>query len=188
MPEEAIVTLIRSHVQRYAELDILDVYKLLHQGAFGPGHAIRNKRAAREWLDREAETLTKMPGEPLLESVHPEGAIVRLHLRPYVAAEGNLRKLLDAFVESGKDVQGDTAQIEAWWNTFQHLAEPGGILANRFSVRTISLVGRTRASEYWPACQHSPNYDRTYKPVYRVLRRDIAEAMLKSQKIAYTVL
>src|SRR5260221_12126626 len=97
-----LVALITAHVQRYTEIDVLDVYKLLHQAVFGPGHAITNQKAAREWLERESEILQPVAAEPLLESVHPEGSIVRLHLRPYLSVNGKLNKLLDALVHSSK--------------------------------------------------------------------------------------
>jgi hypothetical protein len=57
MTDEKVAALIRIHIQRYPAIDILDIYKLLHQAVFGPGHAITAVKAAREWLERETETL-----------------------------------------------------------------------------------------------------------------------------------
>jgi hypothetical protein len=186
--DEAVAALIRTHVQRYNEIDILDVYKLLHQGVFGPGHAVTNQRAAKEWLERESEIQTPNAGELLAESVHPAGEIVRVHLRPYIAAGGSLKKLLDAFIRSAKAADGDPTTMAAWWGVFQHMTEPGGVLVNRYSARTVSLVGRTRATEKWPASPHSPPYDRSYKPAYRVLTRELAEALLTSQEITFSIM
>src|SRR5262245_30942035 len=90
-----VSTLILAHMRRYPELEMLDVYKLLHQAVFGPGHAIPSQKAAREWLEREFGLLHPDKARILLESVHPTGEIVRLHLRPYLAAKGNPGKLLD---------------------------------------------------------------------------------------------
>lgn len=187
MSDEAVAALIRVHVQRYNEIDILDVYKLLHQATFGPGHAITNRRAAREWLEREAEIQLPNTNEPLLESVHPEGQTVRLHLRPYIAASGSLKKLLEAFIASSEAIEGDLKTMAARWAVFQRMTESGGSLANRFSARTVSLIGRTRAAENWPACQHSPPFDRAYRPAYRVLTAPLAEALLRSQHIMFSV-
>ncbi len=149
--------IITTHVQRYPEIDVLDVYKLLHQAVFGPGSVIKSQKAAREWLERESEILQPVAAEPLLESVHPEGSIVRLHLRPYLVLNGKLNKLLDTFVQSSKAVNG------------------------------INMTGRTRASQNWPASQHSPNYDFAYKPAYRVLTRTLAESLLKGQRLEIAV-
>lgn len=187
MSDEAVAVLIRTHVQRYVAIDIMDVYKLLHQAVFGSGHAITNQRAAREWLDNECAKLIPNEEEPILENVHPNGQIVRLHLRPYLALHGSLKKLLDAFVQSAKAVTGSEEVIAGYWQLFQQMCEPGSPLANRFSARTISLVGRTRAAEHWPASHHSPPYDRTHKPAYRVLTLSLAEQLLQGQRIPFVV-
>lgn len=186
MPEEKVAALIRSHVQRYSELDIMDVYRLLHQAVFGPGRPLTHVKTEREWLDSETQSATPNPEGILLESVHPEGQIVRLHLRQYLAVHGDLRKLLDAYIDSSQKVHGDASTIAAWWEIFHDLCRPQvGPMANRFDARTISLIGRTRQSENWSAMHHSPPFLQMYKPLYRVLVRPLAEALLTKQKIEY---
>jgi hypothetical protein len=181
--DEAVAALILRHVQRYVALDILDVYKLLHQGVFGAGHAVSNPRAAREWLEKECEKLTPNAAEPLLESVHPHDEIVRLNLRPYLAQGGNLKKLLDAFIRSAAQPRGDAETMAHWWNIFHSMTQAGNPLANRFSERTVALIGRTRAAEKWSATQHSPPYDQTHKPAYRVLDLQTALELVQAQNM-----
>jgi hypothetical protein len=185
MSEDKIAALIRTHVQRYPEMQILDVYKLLHQAAFGPGHAIQNQRAAREWLERESGLYAPDASQPLVENIHPDGEMVRVHLRPYLAARGGLNKLLDGFIQSSKAVPGDPSALAAWWAVFQVLNAERA-LGKRFDAREIALEGRTRTAEQWSATQHSPEFDRTYRPAYRVLTRTQAEAILKAQNIPYS--
>src|SRR5258707_1244830 len=182
-----LVAFILTHVQRYPEIDVLDVYKLLHQAVFGPGSVIKSQKAAREWLERESEILQPVAAEPLLESVHPEGSIVRLHLRPYLVLNGKLNKLLDTFVQSSKAVNGTAEAMAQSWAVFQQLCASGGALADRFEARMVNMTGRTRASQNWPASQHSPNYDFAYKPAYRVLTRTLAESLLKGQRLEIAV-
>jgi hypothetical protein len=189
MTGEKVAALIDVHVQRYPELDILDVYKLLHQAVFGSGHAIageKARKAAREWLERESELLQPAPAGPLIEDIHPDGALVRLHLRPYLAAHGQLNGLHDAFLESSRLAMGDPATIAAWWAIFQALVE--GPLGQRFDSRAVRLEGQTRARENWPASHHSPRFQRAYKPAYRVLARPVAEELLRKQKIPFQVI
>ncbi|HRE49745.1 MAG TPA: hypothetical protein PLD47_18625 [Aggregatilineales bacterium] len=185
--EEAVRALILTHTRRYTAIDVLDVYKLLHQGVFGTGQVIENKRAAREWLDEECHILTPNTSDPFVESVHPTGEIVRVHLRPYLAQRGSLPKLLDAYIETSRQGEGRMEVMAAWWAIFQGLTAPNEPLGNRFSVRTVALVGRVRAAESWSAVTHSPPYDRTHKPAYRIVTATLAEALLKGQKIPYTV-
>ncbi|MBO9309834.1 MAG: hypothetical protein J7551_08625, partial [Chloroflexi bacterium] len=63
----------------------------------------------------------------------------------------------------------------------------GNPLANRFSERTVALIGRTRAAEKWSAAQHSPPYDQTHKPAYRVLDLATARELLEAQRMDITV-
>lgn len=183
MTSEKLEALIERHVQRYAQIEILDIYKLLHQAIFGPGHPIINRKAAQEWLERQSELLQPAPDQPLLESVHPDDSVVRLHLRPYLKLNGSLKKLLDASIESSKEITGELGTIASWWGIFQNMIDTGGPFADRFDVRTAGLIGRNRANESWPASHHSPTYDSTYKPVYRVLSRSLAEKLVQDQKI-----
>jgi hypothetical protein len=182
--EKHVAALISAHVQRYPEIDVSDVYKLLHQAVFGPGHAIKNQKAAREWLERESEILKPVSGEPLVESIHPESAVVRVHLRPYLAARGSLTKLLAGFVQSAAQITGDPAIMAAWWRIFEHML--AGPLASRFDPRDVVLLRRTREREGWPAMQHSPRFDRLYHPAYRVLASSVAEALLRQQNMAFS--
>jgi hypothetical protein len=186
MPAEKVAALIQTQVQRYPEMDELDVYKLLHQAVFGPGHAITNLKSAREWLERESEILKPISGEPLVESIHPDEAVVRVHLRPYLASRGSLGRLLDGFVQSSKFVLGDPATMAEWWAIFEQMIGQDGALANRFDARTAYLLRRTREVENWPASQHSPRFDRAYHPAYRVLAASVAEAMLQQQRITFS--
>ncbi|HVO42602.1 MAG TPA: hypothetical protein VMT34_08265 [Aggregatilineales bacterium] len=184
---EPIAALIDAHLDRYPRLEVMDLYKLLHQAVFGPGHSILNAKSAREWLDRESEQVIPNADELLTESIHPDGAMVRIHLRPYLAQHGDLNDLLDGYIQSSKVVAGDLTTMAAWWGIAQNLTAPAAPLADRFDHRTVLLMGRTRASEQWPAGHHSPAYEQHYKPYYRVLTRSIAEALLKDQHIPFRV-
>lgn len=177
MSEDRVAGLIKTHLERYPAAGILDVYKLLHQATFGPGHLIADKKAAREWLEHELSTNRPDPAEPLIESIHPDGEIVRLHLRPYLVYGGVAKPLLDAMVRSAAQVKGDYGVMAARWQTFEALCEQGGPNAGRFDLREVRLLGQVRARELWPAVHHSPEYVNIYHPAYRVLTRDEAEAV-----------
>ncbi len=183
MSEEPIARLIRIHLARYPEMGIADVYKLLYQACFGPGHLIPSRKKAQEWLELEAGQQTANAGEPLVESVHPEGAIVRLHLRPYLAHTGDLKALLAAFVRSAEQVQGSPQTMARWWGVFEGLCGAGQDCGERFAAREVRLFGSARAAEEWPAVHHSPPYLNAYHPVYRVLTRGEAEALCQRLRI-----
>lgn len=175
MSEDRILALVATHLARYPESGIMDVYKLLHQGAFGPGHLIANRRNAREWLEHECALVQPDRMLPMVESIHPEGAVVRFHLRPYLAYKESVRPLLDAFVRSAQQIEPERETLAAWWAVFEARCAPGGAWAERFDLREVQLFGQARAAEQWPAMHHSPLYVNTYHPAYRVLTRTEAE-------------
>jgi len=94
---------------------------------------------------------------------------------------------LDAFIESSKAEIGSSTAMATDWRVFEQMIGSDGPLAGRFDVRTVALTGRTRASQNWPASQHSPNYEYAYKPAYRVLTRALAESLLNNQHFEFTL-
>ena len=167
-----LLDLIQTHLTRYPASEIMDVYKLLHQATFGPGHLIANKKNVREWLERESELLTPAAHEPLVENIHPAGrdragSSAPLS-RPYAH---NLKGLLDAFVRSAEQVQGDQETDGPPLVIFRGRVPVRRRVAGRFDVEDALLFGRIRGRESWPAMHHSPAYVAAYKPYYRVLTR-----------------
>src|SRR5579859_1373853 len=181
---DTLKSLILTHVERYPALELLDLYRLLHQGTFGSGSPIPNRKTAREWLDHEAKLAVSVPNASLLESVHPEGTIVRLYLNAYQAGDGTLTALLDACVKSSEVLGASEQQIVAmhqmgeWWSALERMLAPGQALSGRFDPRLATLIGKTRAAEDWASLPHSPAYLYRYRPYYRVLSRDHAERLL----------
>ncbi len=187
MSEERLVALIRTHLARYPQSQIADIYKLLHQAAFGPGHLVASKRAAREWLEHEAGRVAPLAEGPLVESVHPDAQIVRLHLRPYLALGGEIKPLLEAFARSAEQVCGDAAQMAVWWQVFEGLCTEGALCADICQQREAALFGWARAQEQWPVVHHSPAYQAAYQPVYRVLTASEAGALCRKLGVPLAV-
>jgi hypothetical protein len=186
--DEKVIALIKLHMERYPALDVLDVYRLLHQSIFGPGHAIKSQKAEKEWLERQTEILGEGTLTPFVENIHPGGEVVRLYLRPYIAARGNPNKLLEAYTKSASNVKGNLDTMTQWWDIFQRSSSAGEPFDGRFDVRNITLIARTRKRENWPASPHSPAYEANYKPVYRVLTLPLAQTLLDKQKIPFDVI
>ncbi|MBN1562429.1 MAG: hypothetical protein JXA10_01220 [Anaerolineae bacterium] len=201
MSDNGLITLLQTQLARYPQSEVADIYKLLHQATFGPGHLIDNKRAAREFLEQECDQLTPSTEAALVENIHPTGAIVRVHLRPYLALGARLNWLLDAFVRAAKQVAGDPAVMAARWQQFESYCETActsgnaknnstGNVTNKaqapsLSLREAQLFGKFRAAEGWPAVHHSPTYATAYQPKYRVLTCKEAEALCARLKVPF---
>ncbi len=177
--KDMLAALIQKHVKRYPESAFQDVYKLLHQAAFGPGHAIQNPDKALEWIERDLDETGPAGGEPLGESIHPAGERVRLHLRPYAAAGGDLVQLRDAFVRSAVERPGAAERMAGWWETFTQQMETD------FDPREMRLFGMACARQGWPAIHHSPAYRQAYRPAYRVLTAPVAAELCHAQAIPF---
>ena len=78
--------LLGQHLQRYPRMELADVYKLLHQAAMGPGHALRDPAQARDALRSECAALEPGGQDPLVDPISPDGQLARVHLRPWLAA------------------------------------------------------------------------------------------------------
>jgi hypothetical protein len=187
MSEDRVAALIHTHLTRYPDSKIADVYKLLHQAAFGPGHLIASKKAALEWLEQESGMVMPSQDSPLVENIHPDGAMVRLHLRPYLAREGNLKPLLEALVRSAEQVPGDAESMDRWWRVFETLCQAGAPHTDLFELREVALFGRVSSRDHWPAARHSPTYYAAYHPAYRVLTRSEAEALCTKLTLPFIV-
>jgi len=167
---------LRSHVRSHPEAQAVDLYKFLHQGVLGPGHMISDRESARGVLHREIAGLqcTESPqgaGESLLEALDPDGQVLRVHLRPFLAAGGHPDSLAEAFIRSASafdPVTGQERLVRLWRELLPGLAgllqDPGGL---------DSLDTALRDAGY-PMVRHSEAYRSAYSPAYRVvLRREL---------------
>lgn len=176
------------HRRRYALLKAQDIYKLVHQGVFGPGHIISSAAAAHNALVCELATLqvrsSKDKGqsqeELAVEPIEPENRLVRVNLRPMleIEGEGGPRKdregrtdaewLVEAMVESAQRVKGDPrlmkrrlAAAVRWCRTNL----PG-------EADELERISAQAEESGYPAFHHSAAYTRAYLPAYRVILSD----------------
>lgn len=170
------VQLLTRHHERYPRMQIADLYKLIHQATFGGEHAVPDPDRARQQLIREAVGLTtesaergRAAPEPLIEPLTPDGAIFRVHLRPYLAAGGRLESLLDAFVSTANGYAGSPRRMRAYWGVARRLAIEGRL---PFRADRLDDFLAAREAAGFPAVHHSEAFVNSYRPAYRVVGRD----------------
>lgn len=146
-----------------------DIYKLLHQAALGPGHAVDNPAAARKRLDQELAALGEAPAEPLRDIISPDGRLGRVHLRSYLAAGGTPDALHRAFVETANSYLASPDKLAKFCGCLGDLAVAGGIPFARDQV--VAYFDRITQASY-PVVHHSRMYTDAYKPAYRVVAID----------------
>jgi hypothetical protein len=174
--KEGWSTVLAEHFQRYPHLQLQDVYKLLHQAVLGSGHAIRDAEQARRWLEEEASGPPLGGFEsPLIEPVSPEGSMLRVHLRPYLACSTDLEPLLSGFIQTAAEMPGS---LEGMKEVSLLAGEAAHLAGLPFlSVEVREYMNGMQAQNF-PAVHHSKEYVRHYQPAYRVVAAKFIPAIL----------
>jgi hypothetical protein len=149
-------------------MKVQDYYKLLYQATMGSEHAILNEDGARRRLEQEAAGLSKDARVPEVEQLSPDGVIVRVNLRPYLLAGGDISQLFDAFVKTSKEFQGDERNLELYAKWVMVLAD-----ANEIGLSQVEFAEffEQRRRHGHSAIHHSVIYTEAYHPAYRVVAR-----------------
>jgi hypothetical protein len=156
-------------LQRHPALEPADVYKFAHQAALGPAHAVPDSGHASQWLHSELAELTPDDTTPLVDSLSPDGRLVRVHLRPFLAAGGCATGLLRAFLATARRRHGTHQTLTRYGGYAVELARLGVIPVAADSLATL---WRTMEQRDFPALEHSAEYVRLYRPAYRVIATD----------------
>lgn len=173
-----ILPAVRSELARHPAARLADVYKLVYQASMGPAHFGLDSAMARTWLDGEwADAAGPRPPEPLLDTIAPGGAVVRLDLRPFRAAGGTEAAVVQAFVASAHAIRPDTTLLVTRWRQVATAARMHGLPWRAAQVE--AFLDRQRRKGF-PAPEHSATYVARYHPAYRVLGRAEADALLES--------
>jgi hypothetical protein len=156
-----IDSIVRDHLSRYPALQIQDLYKLVHQAALGSEHAVSDRGSVERWLTRELAEMGEGIPEPLIDPISHDGAIVRIHLRPYVTTGHDAMRLLDAFIRTANNHHGDVQLLEQYWQDVMTM--------DIFPVSEMDEFFGELKEKGFPAVHHSAEYESLYKPAYRVV-------------------
>jgi hypothetical protein len=157
----------------YPKAEALDLYKFAHHGILGSEHAVRDSVPVQAWMTREVAALPTRPEPalhraPLIEPLPPDGQFVRVHLRPYLKAKGDVGALVRAFIATANGPRGDTAQFACAERALQAL--PPSLTPAR-DVRAVVALFREQRGKGFDAVHHSPAFEAAYAPAYRVVHR-----------------
>ena len=164
--------ILMEQAQRRPRWQPQDMYKLAYQAALGSEHAAPGESAARHWLEMEIAGLGDGPDEPLLETISPDGRLVRVNLRPYLASGGDLERLLGAFLHTAAAWRGEMAVLQQYIDWAIELAEVGGLA---FSGVVAPVYFQRLAQAGYPAMHHSDSYRQAYLPAYRVVMGELMD-------------
>ena len=176
---------IERQLQQYPESRVQDIYKSFCQDNLGPGHLIPNPEAARAYLMSELKTYQEdldngryaIPAE-LYVSVGDAGNYVRVDLSVVLDSLVDAETLLDAFVRSANE--GKTLTTEEWKAKWATVAT---VIRKDFptipdAAEDLATIDSLMAEGHY-ILHHSPIFNETYHPHYRIVAREIFDKTLK---------
>jgi hypothetical protein len=164
--QSAFRAAINAQLQRYPEMQIQDLYKLVYQAALGNEHLMTDSAMVHDYLIKELESIEASTAEPLLEEISPDGAVVRLNLRPFKARQGDHRALLQAMMQTARTFQKSQERLDRYLSDLEQMAASGAI---PFDAEAMKAFFRELRDKSYPAVHHSAVYGEKYSPAYRVI-------------------
>lgn len=102
----------------------------------------------------------------MVDPISADGRILRVNLRPYLAAKGDVFALVHAFVRTANEHKGVVEQLRRYWSIAEQMAEVGYLPFEKEAFR--SFFTQMEAQSF-PAVHHSTTYRTAYHPAYRVI-------------------
>ena len=150
------------HAQAYPRLQIQDLFKYLHQSAFGCEHLVASLQRAVDYIEREFAACATDP-RALVEPL--DGAYSRVslvYLREGLRAE-TLGKL---FCASARYEPSGMADLQEKLAVAETLVRKGEL---PFSAEAFEGARREWEAQGYPAVRHSETFRASYAPAYRVI-------------------
>ena len=166
--DEIFKAILMEEYRTHSAATVQDYYKFIHQASMGPGHWKMDPGMALQYLRAEIRTLTKDSTQPLCQFLSPDSELIRINLRPYLAMNGDIDSLAEAFAQTSNNFQQSEKALETDLTLFISAVRKKKI---PLSLDTVQSYIRRMRKEHFPAVHHSPQYEETYKPAYRVVFR-----------------
>ncbi len=164
--KSAFQKLITAQLQRYPAMQVQDLYKLVYQAALGNEHLMTDSAMVHDYLIQELQSIQADSAEPLLEEISPDGAVVRLNLRPFKARNGDHQALFQAMMQTARTFQRAPERLERHLSDLERMANSGAI---PFEADAVQSFFREMREKEYPAVHHSAAYKEKYSPAYRVI-------------------
>ena len=165
--EELIQNAIQEEMQLHPEARLIDIYKFFFQGAFGPGHIIRDKQSALKYLQNELQSMTDFDSV-LWQPVGYNKQYYRISLGLVKESTLSEEELFYAFVQSADS--SALPSIEEWikeWNFVLNIIETMNLEIINYEEDKSILDDMLKKGNI--LVRHSDIYRKLYHPHYRVV-------------------
>ena len=176
---------IEGQLQQYPASRVQDIYKSFCQDNLGPGHLIPNLASARTYLMEELASYRgdvdsgryAIPAERFVP-VGDKGNYVRVDLSVVLDSLVDAETLLAAFARNANE--GKTLSTDAWKEKWASVAT---MIRKEFPTipdaeKDLAAIDSLMAEGHF-ILHHSPIFNETYHPHYRIVARDIFEKELE---------
>lgn len=165
-----LAEILEWHWRRYPLLGAADVYKLIHQSVFGPGHIVASPAAALANLWAEIGRLEpgNAPETVDTEPLDPVGQFIRVNLLPLVGNSEKISQLGEALVQSSW-VQGTALAMK------ERLTVAADWFAGVMPEigQQLRQIARETEVAGFPPLHHTAVYIRAFQPAYRVVLAEL---------------
>ena len=121
--KSSIKKLLLEEIGKHPNSRVEDIYKFIHQAAFGSEHAVKDTIAVRKWMENEIANLNYSITDELIDHLSPDGKLVRINLRPFLKKGYDPNLLLDAFIRTANNYKGSIKNFKSFWKAAKELAK-----------------------------------------------------------------
>lgn len=156
-----LIDILNWHLGHYPLLKAEDIYKLIFQGVFGPGHLLIDKKKEQENLYREVALAVSAKIGAEVEPVDPDGLLVRVNLASIVGSVTKTERLFQALVYTA---QNFTPQPELLTSRLHTALKWCQSALPQEAKRFQTIIAQPQHPP-----RHSATYVENYHPAYRVV-------------------
>ncbi|MDR2692307.1 MAG: hypothetical protein LBB73_08485 [Dysgonamonadaceae bacterium] len=171
---------VNNQLSVYPQSNLQDIYKNFFQDRFGPGHLIPDTATAGEYLREELGSYTEDNQNPLLELIGWEGNYYRVNLDVLKLNIIPADVYLEAFVESANSVPA--VSPDKWkneWKKITGVIEKMNLALPDYESDKAKIQDLIEKGDF--VVHHSPVFENTYHPHYRIIKKDIVLKKIKPQ-------
>jgi hypothetical protein len=176
MTDQGWLDLIQSHLERYPDAEPQDVLKLLWDAHVGPWASAHLPALSEEALRKRATDLdlSDVPEwEEPVEVLDPDLQLARVHLRPYLRAGGDLRRLARAIPRTAEQLAGRAERLGEVVARLRPLVRRLDLSDAAFDADALlDALSRVPWQRAPSAPRHSAAYEDAYRPAYCVVSLD----------------
>lgn len=178
--DEKVKDSVNNQLSVYPQSSLQDIYKNFFQDRFGPGHLIPDTAMAGEYLREELGSYTEVSQNPLLERIGWEGNYYRVSLDVLKLGIIPADVYLETFVESANSVPAVSS--DEWkneWKKITDVIEKMNLALPDYESDKAKIQNLIEKGDF--VVHHSPVFENTYHPHYRIIKKDIVLKKIKPQ-------